>query len=144
MTLAKSGDTVSIHYTGTLEDGTVFDSSVEKEPLLFKLGSGQVIKGFDSGITGMSVGEKKSLVIPPEEAYGIINPELISELGRDQFPDNIELEKDLVLQSKTPDGNVVTVVVTDLTDSMVTIDANPPMAGKTLNFDVELMKISEI
>jgi peptidylprolyl isomerase len=144
MTLAKSGDTVSIHYTGTLEDGTVFDSSVEKEPLLFKLGSGQVVKGFDSGITGMSVGEKKSLVIPPEEAYGIINPELISELGRDQFPDNIELEKDLVLQSKTPDGHVVTVVVTNLTDSMVTIDANPPLAGKTLNFDVELMKISEI
>lgn len=144
MTLAKTGDTVSIHYTGTLEDGTVFDSSVEREPLQFELGSGQVIKGFDSGITGMSVGEKKSLVIPPEEAYGLVNPELVSELPRDQFPDNIKLEKDLVLQSKTPDGHIVTVVVTDLTDTSVTIDANPPLAGKTLNFDVELMKITQL
>ncbi|MCP3924339.1 MAG: peptidylprolyl isomerase [Desulfobacterales bacterium] len=142
MANAKSGDTVSIHYTGKLEDGTVFDSSEDKEPLVFEIGSGAVIKGFDDGVTGMDLGEKKSLVIPPEEAYGLVNPDLLSEIARDQFPDEITLEKDLVLQSKTPDGHVVTVVVTELTDTTATIDANPPLAGKTLYFDVELMKIA--
>ncbi|PIE70514.1 MAG: peptidylprolyl isomerase [Deltaproteobacteria bacterium] len=141
MTTAAEGNTVKVHYTGRLEDGTVFDSSMDREPLAFEVGSGMVIPGFENGVKGMAVGEKKTLTIPPESAYGRENRELIVSLPKDQFPPEIPLEVGQRLQHRRQDGGVINVIITAVSDTAVTVDANPPLAGKTLIFDIELMEI---
>ncbi len=141
MTAAKSGDTVRIHYTGTLSDGSVFDSSEGRDPLEFTLGSGQVIPGFDNGVTGMEVGEKKTIEIPSDEAYGPVHEEARQDVPRAQIPDEIPLEVGIQLQMQSPTGQVVPVTVVAITDEAVTLDANHPLAGKDLTFSLELVSI---
>lgn len=141
MTQAKSGDTVQVHYTGTLEDGTQFDSSVGSDPLQFTIGASQVIPGFEDGITGMTIGDKKTITIPPDQAYGQKRDDLVQQVERAQLPDDIEFKEGLVLQAQQADGNVVNLTVTGLSDTMVTLDANPPLAGQTLIFEIELVSI---
>ncbi|MDO6726583.1 peptidylprolyl isomerase [Cognatishimia sp. 1_MG-2023] len=142
MTAAKSGDTVRIHYTGTLSDGTQFDSSEGRDPLEFQLGSGQVIKGFDDGVTGMTVGEKKTVNIPCEDAYGPANDAMKQDVPREQIPAEIPLEVGLMLQMQGPDGQVLPVKVVNITDEAVTLDANHELAGKDLTFALELVSIA--
>ena len=142
MAQAKSGDTVQVHYTGTLNDGTIFDSSAGRTPLEFTVGSGQVIKGFDEGVLGMNQGEKKTITIPVDDAYGPANEEMIFTLNRTDIPDDIPLEVGITLNMHE-DGNPrpIPVIVRDLTDTTVTLDANHPLAGKELTFDVELVGV---
>ncbi|WP_204113401.1 FKBP-type peptidyl-prolyl cis-trans isomerase [Shimia biformata] len=142
MTVAKSGDTVRIHYTGTLSDGSVFDSSEGRDPLEFTLGSGQVIPGFDAGVTGMSVGDKKTVEIPCADAYGEKNPDAQQDVPRAQIPAEIPLELGIQLQMQAPTGQVIPVTVVALTDETVTLDANHPLAGKDLTFALELVEIA--
>ena len=142
MTQAKSGDAVKIHYKGSLDDGTVFDSSEDREPLAFTLGGGQVIAGFDEAVTGMTVGESKSVNIPADKAYGQRNEEMIIEAPRDQVPPEITPEVGQQLQMGGPNGEVVVVIITEITDEYIKLDANPPLAGKDLNFDIELVSIN--
>ncbi|HHB77110.1 MAG TPA: peptidylprolyl isomerase [Desulfobulbus sp.] len=141
MTQAQHGDTVKIHYTGILEDGTVFDSSEGHDPLEFTLGSGQVIVGFEEAVTGMGSGEKKQVTIPADKAYGQRNEEMIIQAPRDQVPSDINPEVGQQLQMGGPNGETVIVRVTEVTDEHVTLDANPPLAGKDLTFDIELVAI---
>jgi FKBP-type peptidyl-prolyl cis-trans isomerase 2 len=142
MTVAKSGDKVRIHYTGTLSDGSVFDSSEGREPLEFTLGSGQVIPGFDAGVTGMSVGEKKTVEIPCDQAYGPSHSEAIQDVPREQIPAEIPLEVGMQLQMQAPTGQVVPVTVVKITEEAVTLDANHALAGKDLTFALELVEIA--
>jgi len=141
MTQAQNGDTVKIHYTGTLEDGTVFDSSEGHDPLEFTLGSGQVIVGFEEAVTGMKSGDKKQVNVPAEKAYGQRNEEMVLQAPRDQVPSDIEPEVGQQLQMGGPNDETVIVRVTEVTDEHVTLDANPPLAGKDLTFDIELVAI---
>ncbi|HEB70443.1 MAG TPA: peptidylprolyl isomerase [Desulfobulbus sp.] len=141
MTQAQHGDTVKIHYTGTLEDGTVFDSSEGHDPLEFTLGSGQVIVGFEEAVTGMKSGDKKKVNIPADKAYGQRNDEMVLQAPRDQIPADIDPEIGQQLQMGGPNGETVVVRVTEVTDEYVTLDANPPLAGKDLTFDIELVTI---
>lgn len=141
MTTAASGNTVKIHYKGTLEDGTVFDSSEGREPLEFTIGSGQVIPGFDEAVMGMSVGDKKSVHIPAEKAYGPRNDELIISAPKEHIPPEIKPEMGQRLEMGGPNGEIVVVTVVEVTDTHIKLDANPPLAGKDLNFDLELVNI---
>jgi peptidylprolyl isomerase len=141
MSQAKPGDTVKIHYTGTLDDGTQFDSSSGRDPLEFEIGSGQVIPGFDKAVEGMSVGESKSVRIEPADAYGRHHDQLVQTVSRDALPENIAPEIGMRLQSQNPDGQVIELTVTEVTDDTITVDANHPLAGQALNFDVELTAI---
>ncbi|GAB3544418.1 FKBP-type peptidyl-prolyl cis-trans isomerase [Spirosoma fluminis] len=142
MAQAKSGDTVQVHYTGTLTDGTVFDSSAGRTPLEFTVGSGQVIKGFDEGVEGMNPGEKKTINIPVDDAYGPANEEMVFTLNRSEIPDDIPLEMGMTLNMHE-DGNPrpIPVIVRDLSDTSVTLDANHPLAGQDLIFEVELVGV---
>ncbi|GAB3957578.1 peptidylprolyl isomerase [Spirosoma harenae] len=142
MAQAKSGDTVQVHYTGTLTDGTIFDSSEGRTPLEFTVGSGQVIKGFDEGVAGMNQGDKKRINIPVEDAYGPTNEDMIFTLNRTDIPDDIPLELGMTLNMHE-DGNPrpIPVIVRDLTDTTVTLDANHPLAGQELTFEVELVGV---
>jgi peptidylprolyl isomerase len=139
--VAKSGDTVKVQYTGTLADGTQFDSSVGKEPLQFTLGQGRVIPGFDAAVTGMKVGEKKTVTIPAAQAYGEYREDLVIEVSRDKVPPNINPEVGMQLQMTQEDGSRVSVTVTEVTESTVKLDANPALAGKDLTFELELIEI---
>ncbi|MEE4163659.1 MAG: peptidylprolyl isomerase [Woeseiaceae bacterium] len=141
MSQAKPGDTVKIHYTGTLDDGTQFDSSSGRDPLEFEIGSGQVIPGFDKAVEGMSVGESKSVRIEPADAYGRHHDQLVQTVSRDALPENIAPEVGMRLQSQNPDGQVIELTVTEVNDDTITVDANHPLAGQALNFDVELTAI---
>ncbi len=141
MTKVKAGDSVRIHYTGTLTDGSVFDSSDGRDPLEFVVGSGQVIPGLDKAMPGMEVGEKKVVEIPCAEAYGAINPAARQSVPRSQFPDEITLELGLRLQMQTQAGQVMQVTVVELSETDVMLDANHPLAGKDLTFAVELVAI---
>lgn len=141
MTQVKPGDKVRIHYTGTLEDGSVFDSSSGREPLEFTVGSGQIIPGLDKALPGMSAGEKKSVNIPPEEAYGQHDPEWVMEVARGEIPAEIPLQIGMQLEMRSPDGRAMPVTVTVLTDATVTLDANHFLSGKALTFDFELVSI---
>ncbi len=141
MAQAQQGDTVKIHYTGTLADGTVFDSSAGRDPLEFTLGGGQVIPGFDEAVTGMDSGEKKQVVIPAAKAYGQRNEEMVIQAPRDQVPADIKPEVGQQLQMAGPGGETIIVQVTEVTDEHITLDANPPLAGKDLTFDIELVSI---
>ncbi|MEJ2257738.1 MAG: peptidylprolyl isomerase [Woeseiaceae bacterium] len=141
MTQAKSGDTVRIHYKGTLDDGTEFDSSAGRDPLEFSLGEGQVIPGFDNAVDGMAVGESKTVTIPAEEAYGERHDQLVQEVPKDALPDEIDPAVGMHLQSRSPEGQVMNLVVTDVADESITVDGNHPLAGKSLTFDIELVEI---
>lgn len=141
MTTAKSGDTVRIHYTGTLSDGTQFDSSAGRDPLEFALGSGQVIPGFDNAVDGMAVGESKTVSIDPASAYGEKHPQLIQDVPKSALPDDMKPEVGMQLQSQAPDGQVMHLVVTSVAEETITVDGNHPLAGQTLNFDIDLVKI---
>ncbi|HDH96842.1 MAG TPA: peptidylprolyl isomerase [Proteobacteria bacterium] len=141
MAQAKEGDTVRVHYTGKLEDGTVFDSSVEREPLEFTIGEGQIIPGFEQAVIGMQPGEKKTVDVPPEKAYGPHREELVLEVERAKFPEHIDPQVGQQLQIPQPYGQAVIVTVTDVSETSVTLDANHPLAGKNLTFDIELIEI---
>ncbi|MBT9384511.1 peptidylprolyl isomerase [Pseudooceanicola sp. CBS1P-1] len=141
MSTAKAGDTVRIHYTGTLTDGTTFDSSAGREPLEFTVGSGQIIPGLDKAIPGMAVGDTKKVEIPCLEAYGERDPNATQAVPRSAIPDTIPLELGLQLQMQTPDGRAIPVVVTEIGEEEVTLDANHMLAGKDLVFDVEMVEI---
>lgn len=142
MTAAKTGDSVKIHYTGKLADGAVFDSSSGREPLGFTIGSGEVIPGFDAAVTGMKVGEAKSVTILMDQAYGPRNDQLVIEVPRDQVPPDIEPEVGQQLQMGGPNGELVVVRVVGVDERMVVLDANPPLAGEDLNFELELVAIA--
>lgn len=142
MTAAKNGDCVKIHYTGTLEDGTTFDSSAGRDPLEFTLGSGQVIVGFDEAVTGMKTGDKKNVSIPADKAYGERNEEMVITAPRDQVPKDIDPEVGQQLQMAGPDNQPIVVRITKVTDEHILLDANPPLAGKDLVFDIELVAIA--
>ena len=141
MTLAKAGNTVQIHYTGTLQDGSVFDSSEGRDPLEFQLGAGQIIPGLDQAIDGMAAGEQKTVTIPAAEAYGDYQAEAKQTIPRDQIPADIPLDVGTMLQMQTPDGRAVPVQVADVTEEAVTLDANHPLAGKDLTFEVEIVSV---
>ena len=142
MSEAKSGDTVNIHYTGTLADGSQFDSSAGRDPLQFTVGAGQVIPGFDAAVTGMSVGEKKKVTIPADQAYGQPDPRAVQAIPRENIPDEIPLEVGLQLQAQGPQGQPIPVTVVEITDAEVTLDANHRLAGEDLTFDLELVSIA--
>ena len=142
MAQAKAGDKISVHYTGKLTDGTLFDSSAEREPLEFEIGSGMVIKGFDEGVMGMSVGEKKTVHIPAAEAYGDMNPEHMAVFNKAEIPSDIPYEIGMQLNMhQDGSGQVMPVTVVEVTDTTITLDANHPLAGKDLIFDLELVSI---
>ena len=141
MTQAKMGDTVLVHYTGTLDDGTVFDSSVERDPLEFTLGKGMVIQGFEDGVRGMAPGETKSVTIAPEDAYGPYNPEALARVPRRQFPPDIEPEIGMMLEVRLEDGRPAHVVIVELGEEEITLDGNHPLAGKALTFALNLVEI---
>jgi FKBP-type peptidyl-prolyl cis-trans isomerase 2 len=137
----KSGDTVRVHYTGTLEDGSQFDSSREREPMEFALGQGQLIAGFEKAVYDLGVGETCTVVLPPEEGYGEVNPDMVQDVPREMMPEGIELKEGIVLQGKADDGRVDTFTVVAFTEEKVTLDANHPLAGKALTFEIELLEI---
>lgn len=141
MLKARVGDVVKVHYTGRLRDGTIFDTSVGSEPLEFTLGLGQLIPAFEEAIIGMSPGESKTFEIPAEEAFGPYREELVLEIERDRLPQDMELEVGQQLLLRDPNGQAFRVTVTDLTDDMVTLDANHPLAGEDLIFEVQLLEI---
>jgi peptidylprolyl isomerase len=141
MSQAKAGDTVRVHYTGKLDDDSKFDSSVGREPLEFALGRGQVIPGLDKAVEGMAVGENKSVRIEAEEAYGPRQDQLIQEVPKSELPDDMQPAVGMPLQARGPEGQVVKLVVTAVAEESITVDANHPLAGKALNFDIELVEI---
>ncbi len=142
MTTAEKGNTVKIHYTGTLTDGSVFDSSSGHDPLEFEIGSGQVIVGFEEAVIGMSVGESKDVTIPAEKAYGPYQDELVIKAPRDRIPPDLDPQVGQKLQMGGTGGELILVNIIEVTDEHVTLDANPPLAGKDLNFQIELMEIA--
>jgi len=141
MAQAKRGDTVRVHYTGRLEDGTVFDTSLSRRPLQFTLGNGQVIAGVENAITGMHIGESKTTVIPVEQAYGPRRNDMIVTVKRDELPPDLDAKIGQRLELTQLDNKTILVTVIDVTESSLTIDANHPLAGKTLTFDIELIGI---
>lgn len=141
MSEAKSGDTVRIHYTGTLADGSQFDSSAGRDPLEFKLGAGQVIPGFDKAVTGMTVGQEQTVEIPAADAYGAADANGRQSFPRDKIPANIPLEIGTQLQLSGPEGQPIAVTVAEVSDDAVILDANHPLAGKDLTFRIELVEI---
>lgn len=142
MSQAKSGDTVKIHYTGTLDDGTQFDSSGGRQPLEFTLGSGQVIDGFDKAVEGMAVGDSKTVNIPPEKAYGPRNEQMVQDVPRDALPADLEPQVGMALQARGKEGQIHNLTVTAVSDASITVDGNHPLAGQALNFDIELVEIA--
>lgn len=142
MTEAKVNDTVKVHYTGHLCDGTVFDSSFNREPLEFTIGQKMVIPGFEKEVIGMTVGDTKTVSIASADAYGPYLEDLVGSIKRTQIPPNIDLQVGDVLQMRTPDGGHMSVLVKALTDETVTLDTNHPLAGKDLAFEINLLEIT--
>src|SRR5690606_2669903 len=141
MSQVKENDTVKVHYTGKLEDGQIFDSSLEREPLEFTLGQGQLIPGFENGILNMSVNQKKTIHIPSNEAYGQVQDELFQEVPRKDLPEDIKPEIGMGLVSRTPDGQDIQLVISEVKEESIIVDANHPLAGKDLIFDIEIVEI---
>jgi peptidylprolyl isomerase len=141
MIKAKNGDEVKVHYRGTLEDGTEFDSSHEREPVGFTIGQGQVIQVFERAVVGMATGESQKVKVPSEEAYGERREELVVQVNRSEIPENIELEAGLRLKLMQADGNPAVVVVTDMDDEKVTLDGNHPLAGQDLHFEITVVAV---
>lgn len=140
MKKVQEGDEIRVHYTGKLNDGTVFDSSRNREPLQFTVGSGMMIKGFDEAVRGMEIGEAKTAEITSDEAYGERNDQMIVTLGKDKFPEDIKPEVGQQLSMQSQQGQPIPVVVTEVGDNDVTLDANHPLAGKDLVFEIEMVE----
>ncbi|KPQ35103.1 MAG: peptidylprolyl isomerase [Phormidesmis priestleyi Ana] len=143
MVQAKSGDTVRVHYTGTLNNGQVFDSSKSRAPLEFVLGSGMVIPGFDAAVTGLEPGETVTTTIPTDEAYGPYQEDMVADIERQNIPADFDLEVGQRLQMQVPSGEAMAVTVTDMKGDIVTLDGNHPLAGQDLTFELELVSIVE-
>lgn len=141
MTIA-AGNQVSVHYTGTFEDGEVFDSSQGRDPLSFEVGAGQMIQGFDQAVLGMEQGENKKFTLTPEEAYGPRNEELLIDIPNANFPDDMKLEVGMMLQLTNEAGQPVPATVAAINEDSVKMDVNHPMAGKTLVFDIEIVEVN--
>lgn len=141
MAQVKSGDKVKVHYHGKLTTGETFDSSAGREPLEFEVGSGMVIKGFDDGVTGMTVGDKKTINIPFDEAYGPRNPEMVIDMPKERFPEDMEVEVGMPLVMSDGQGQQFQVTIVEIKETSVILDANHPLAGKDLVFDLELVEI---
>ena len=141
MEQVKHGDTVKIHYTGKLEDGTIFDTSAKRDPLQFIIGAEQVVSGFEQAIVGMNPSESKTVKVPADKAYGPHREEMVSVVDQNKIPKNLKLELGQQLQIPQEDGQKVIVAVTNISESSVTLDANHPLAGKDLTFDIQLIEI---
>lgn len=141
MAQAKQGDTVQVHYTGKLEDGTVFDTSRARRPLQFTIGNGAVIQGFELAVSGMNTGESKTVTIPVEQGYGPRRDDMIVTVQRDQLPPDVKPEIGQRLEMTQENDQVILVTVTDATEKTLTLDANHPLAGKKLTFELELVAI---
>lgn len=141
MAQAKEGDTVRVQYTGKLKDGTIFDTSDEREPLEFTIGKGEIIPGFERAVVGMKPGETKTATIPPEEAYGPHRDDMLFTIDRDQFPEDIQPRPGQQLQIQQPGGQAAIVTVSDVSELTVTLDVNHPLAGQPLTFDIKLLDI---
>lgn len=143
MKQVKEGDVVKVHYTGKLINGEQFDSSVGREPLEFTVGAGQMIKGFDDAMPGMNLGEKKTINIAPEDAYGPRSEEAIIEFPKENVPADMKLEPGMPLTLSNPDGQPVPVIVVEVKDDIIVLDANHFLAGQELIFDIELVEIAD-
>jgi FKBP-type peptidyl-prolyl cis-trans isomerase 2 len=141
MAQAKHGDTVRVHYTGKLDDGTVFDTSVDRDPLEFTIGEGQIIPGFEEAVVGMNPGESKTITVLADEAFGPYREEMVLVVDRSQFPVDLEAKVGEHLQIGQADGRITVVTVTEISESSVTLDANHPLAGKDLTLDIQLIEI---
>ncbi|MBW0176493.1 peptidylprolyl isomerase [Sediminibacterium sp.] len=141
MQQVKKGDTVKVHYHGKLTNGTTFDSSEGREPLEFEVGGGMVIPGFDDGVTGMAIGEKKTIHIPADQAYGPKQEEMIMEFPRDRFPADMVPEVGMQLNMSNGSGQNFPVTIAEVREAVVVLDANHPLAGEELIFDLELVSI---
>lgn len=142
MIAAKKGDRVKVHYTGKLSDGTVFDSSIDREPLEFTLGDGNMIKGFDAAVEGLQQGEKVTASIPSNEAYGEKKQDMFVEVPKSEVPENIKPEVGQQLQVQQANGQAMPVVVAEVTEEKIVLDANHPLAGKDLTFEIQLVEIA--
>ena len=144
MSIVKKGDKIKVEYEGKLEDGTIFDSSEKHDtPLEFTVGDGQLIKGFEEAVVGMSVGEEKEIKLLPEEAYGSHNPELVREMPKESFQADQEIQPGMVFLMNLPDGRQIPVRIIQISDEKVTIDLNSPLAGKTIVFKIKVLEIAE-
>ncbi len=141
MATIKKGDKVKVHYTGTIADGTVFDTSKEREPLEFTLGEGKLIPGFEKAVEGMDVGDSNTVTIPSDEAYGEKKDDMVIDVERSQIPPDIEPEVGQQLQIQQKDGGAIPVVITDVTEQTVKLDANHPLAGEDLTFEIEVVDV---
>ena len=141
MTEIKNGDVVRIHYTGKFMDGTPFDSSDGREPLEFEMGAGQIIPGLERSIEGMDVGDKETVTVPAAEAYGPRDDAQVQAIPRTAIPDGVDVDVGSRLQANTADGRTVNLTVVDLDDSSITVDANHPLAGRDLVFDIEVVDV---
>jgi len=139
---AKDGDTVKVHYTGTLENGEVFDTSQEREPLEFQLGQGQLIPGFEKAVIGMSEGDSTKVDIPSDEAYGEVRDDLVINVPKEQLPDDVEPKIGMQLQVNQQNGQPIPVRITEIKDEELVLDANHPLAGKNLTFEIELLEVA--
>jgi peptidylprolyl isomerase len=138
---ARQGDTVKVHYTGKLASGKVFDSSIEREPIAFTLGAGQIIPGFEKAVEGLEPGQKTSVTIPAAEAYGPHNPEALVRVERSQLPEGMDPQIGQQLQVQQENGHAMVVRVTEVDDDSITLDANHPLAGEDLSFEIELVAV---
>jgi peptidylprolyl isomerase len=141
MTHAKIGDKVKVHFTGTLEDGTIFGSTLDEEPFEFTIGEKNMLPRFENAVIGMQKGETKTITISPEDAYGVYNEKLVHAMERSGFPDEIDLEIGKRLRVRTQDGTYTMVTIKDFTEDSIILDENDPLAGKTLIFKIELVEI---
>jgi peptidylprolyl isomerase len=141
MANAKNGDRVRVHYTGKLDDGNIFDSSRDRDPLEFIIGENQVLKKFESSVEGLEVGETTSIHIPAEEAYGVRQENLVVQVPKQNLPEELTPEVGMKLQTQTKEGDIMVVKITEVAENEITIDANHELADKDLNFEIELVEI---
>ena len=139
----KKGDTIQVHYKGTLEDGSIFDQSYDREPLEFVAGIGQMIPGFDSAVLGMKIDEEKKVIIPSDDAYGIYDDQLVNEFSNEALPENFTPEKGIIMSLQDQNGNQMQGVITHIHDENIVIDFNHPLAGKDLTFDIKVLSITQ-
>lgn len=142
MTKVKQGDNVKVHYTGKLSNGNVFDSSQGREPLTFTIGQGMMIPGFEKGLLNMAVGEEKTIVLPPSEAYGDVREDMLAEIEKNQLPPEIKPEVGMELVSQQPNGQQMVVKIKEVKEKSIIIDANHQLAGKELTFEIKLVEIA--